>query len=643
MKIVLPLVFLPLIFLGQLTVINPSFEGTPGMNSTPDPWGICMPGLTSDTHPGPGAGYACVNLPPTDGDTYLGFVHGNNGGIGAWQEGASQELSSPMIANGCPYVFTIDLAGFIICETGMLDPGNAELLVYGGFMMCPQLELLDSTGDIPDSLWTEYQIEFTPEQNYTHIMLQINSIVEGEKNYILLDNMSPIINSVPINISTSSVDFCVGESFPIEATYETNECTPWEDSECDRTWTASGPGNVIFSNNSINNPSVIVDEYGVYTFTYSHDCAGTQSFVVEVTTPSVPIDISTSSLVNVCIGESFLIEATYEDLIECVDETECDQTWTASGPGNVMFSNSSINNPSVIVDAYGIYTFTYTNNCAGTQSLPIEITPPIVSIDSPENIYCLLEAQLSASSSVSGEGSWTTNSNNSIVVPGLGNTATLFVNEYGSYDVEYTNCDASDVVTVEFEPFDPYITSSSPAACENSIELSIVTTDPIIFWEQISGPTIAEISDLNAESTQVTVSEFGIYTFGVSSCDTLVTLDVAIGIPCPLEIPNAFSPNGDGVNDFFEIPGLNAYTYNSSVFQVYNRWGERIYVNMTYGIDGVWWNGQAVNSNTQNQISTLPLIGSTQVSDGTYYYTLELEHITEEYPMESYFGFITVF
>ena len=71
--------------------------------------------------------------------------------------------------------------------------------------------------------------------------------------------------------------------------------------------------------------------------------------------------------------------------------------------------------------------------------------------------------------------------------------------------------------------------------------------------------------------------------------------------------------------------------------------GERVYINRTYGIDGGWWSGQSVNSNTQNQISTLPLIGSSRVNDGTYYYTLELGHIIEGIPAESYFGFITVF
>ena len=137
-----------------------------------------------------------------------------------------------------------------------------------------------------------------------------------------------------------------------------------------------------------------------------------------------------------------------------------------------------------------VNTFTYINYCVGSQSFTVNISPPDMSIDPPENSYCTFELPLSASSSFSSEGSWSTNSLNANVVPGPNNTATLFVSDYGVYDVEYTNCGVSDVVTVEFEPFDPYITSSSPVH-ENSIELNIITTDPIIFWEQISGPAIA--------------------------------------------------------------------------------------------------------------------------------------------------------
>ncbi|MBL0342777.1 MAG: gliding motility-associated C-terminal domain-containing protein [Bacteroidetes bacterium] len=46
-------------------------------------------------------------------------------------------------------------------------------------------------------------------------------------------------------------------------------------------------------------------------------------------------------------------------------------------------------------------------------------------------------------------------------------------------------------------------------------------------------------------------------------------------------IPNAFTPNGDGINDFFEIKTLDL---NISTLSIYNRFGEQIYT-------GTSWNG----------------------------------------------------
>jgi gliding motility-associated-like protein len=39
-------------------------------------------------------------------------------------------------------------------------------------------------------------------------------------------------------------------------------------------------------------------------------------------------------------------------------------------------------------------------------------------------------------------------------------------------------------------------------------------------------------------------------------------------------IPNAFTPNGDGVNDIFYIPDANFTRFE---FQVFDRWGNRVY------------------------------------------------------------------
>ncbi len=56
-------------------------------------------------------------------------------------------------------------------------------------------------------------------------------------------------------------------------------------------------------------------------------------------------------------------------------------------------------------------------------------------------------------------------------------------------------------------------------------------------------------------------------------------------------IPNAFSPNGDGNNDFFRfIPvGIREYHY----FRIFNRWGELIHSSLDFrrGWDG-WYNGR---------------------------------------------------
>ena len=39
-------------------------------------------------------------------------------------------------------------------------------------------------------------------------------------------------------------------------------------------------------------------------------------------------------------------------------------------------------------------------------------------------------------------------------------------------------------------------------------------------------------------------------------------------------IPNAFTPNGDGLNDFISIQGTNIRTVK---MQIFNRWGEKVH------------------------------------------------------------------
>jgi gliding motility-associated-like protein len=61
---------------------------------------------------------------------------------------------------------------------------------------------------------------------------------------------------------------------------------------------------------------------------------------------------------------------------------------------------------------------------------------------------------------------------------------------------------------------------------------------------------------------------------GVGCTDTAMQKIIVAGI-CAIKVPTAFTPNGDGLNDF--LYPLNAYKAKDLVFRVYNRLGEMLY------------------------------------------------------------------
>ncbi|WP_258097562.1 tandem-95 repeat protein [Marinoscillum pacificum] len=79
-----------------------------------------------------------------------------------------------------------------------------------------------------------------------------------------------------------------------------------------------------------------------------------------------------------------------------------------------------------------------------------------------------------------------------------------------------------------------------------------------------------------------------------------------------LDVTNTVTPNGDGLNDYFKILGIEIYESNTVL--IYNRWG-----NIVYKISG-YNNNRGANtfvgiSNTMNSNSNLP--------DGTYFYVIK--------------------
>jgi gliding motility-associated-like protein len=70
-----------------------------------------------------------------------------------------------------------------------------------------------------------------------------------------------------------------------------------------------------------------------------------------------------------------------------------------------------------------------------------------------------------------------------------------------------------------------------------------------------------------------------------------------------LEIPNVFTPNGDQVNDYFEVTtdGINVYE-----FSIFTRAGTRIYHSLS---PRIFWDGNSLDGK--------------ELKDGIYYYVIE--------------------
>lgn len=83
-----------------------------------------------------------------------------------------------------------------------------------------------------------------------------------------------------------------------------------------------------------------------------------------------------------------------------------------------------------------------------------------------------------------------------------------------------------------------------------------------------------------------------------------------------INIPNAFTPNGDGKNDTFTIADLSQYKENEIV--ILNRWGGSVYQAKNYQND---WSGNGLD-------------------EGTYFYSLKVKNSKGD--TEEYKGYITL-
>jgi gliding motility-associated-like protein len=112
-------------------------------------------------------------------------------------------------------------------------------------------------------------------------------------------------------------------------------------------------------------------------------------------------------------------------------------------------------------------------------------------------------------------------------------------------------------------------------------------------WKQLSGPNQATTSNLNAADITLSNLIEGVYRFeltatdakGISKSDEVKITVAAVLISQSL-IPRFFTPNDDGVNDFWEWSQSEVLEH--AVLMIFNRFGKKVYEAFPYenGWDG---------------------------------------------------------
>ncbi|MFI5222515.1 MAG: gliding motility-associated C-terminal domain-containing protein, partial [Bacteroidia bacterium] len=176
-------------------------------------------------------------------------------------------------------------------------------------------------------------------------------------------------------------------------------------------------------------------------------------------------------------------------------------------------------------------------------------------------------------------------------------TSKIKITQPGKYIVTATNgiCTTTDSTNVKVNSLPSLHLPSDTVICFDDIEKVILDAGKpangqagfkSYFWYP-TGETMETIGATVAQQYVVVVTD-------TNNCINKDTTLVEEKCGSKLYIPNAFTPNGDGINDVFYVHSRSLETFE---IQIYDRWGEKVFssTELTKGWDGTFQNSPCVN------------------------------------------------
>ncbi len=317
------------------------------------------------------------------------------------------------------------------------------------------------------------------------------------------------------------------------------------------------------------------------------------SNIITVRVNSLPVPLITSNSPR-CIGDTLRLSATGA------------ATYTWAGPAGYSASSANVSIFRVTAANGGKYVVRATSveGCVKSDSIIVAINTSVVANAGADVNICIGAGTTLRGASGStyawspASGLSSVNTANTIASPNSTTTYTLAVSN--------GQCVAYDSVKVTVLPRPTVNAGPDRRILQGqSVVLNAAATGtnllfvwmPFVFISNpaLLQPTVSPVSDITYTITATSTNGCGV-----------ATDNVFVRVFKAIVVPNTFSPNGDGINDLWNIIALD--TYPEAVLSVFDRYGRLVYTAMG---DTPPWNG-AINA------KPLPV--------GTYYYLIELKN-----------------
>ncbi|MDP3143919.1 MAG: gliding motility-associated C-terminal domain-containing protein, partial [Bacteroidota bacterium] len=479
----------------------------------------------------------------------------------------------------------------LVGNTPTVGVGTWSVIVGGGSITTPTLGTTNVTSLLPGINTLEWTITNGACSSTSTVNIQVDNLpttsVAGPNQTVCINSPSVTMGAVNATIGTGS----------------------WS--------VVSGSGtiaNVNLATTSITNLAI---GDNVFAWTISNNC-GSSTSTVSIFVDQIPSIASAGIDQNYCTTTAAVLNGNSPTI----------------GLGNwiVISGGSSVTTPTLNSSSVtGLTTGTNSlvwmitngscNASTDTVKIIIDAMPTIANAGIDQS-SCSTATVLNANTPFIGTGFWS-------VIGGGSSVTNPTINNSG--------------VTSLSTPTNLLVWTISNGICPASKDTVMITLLPPTILAAAGNDTIIYSNQINLNGNNPT-SGFGIWTFASgtgnisnpNSYNTLVnnikpglntliwTITDVCGITqddinitlIDVEFPNGISPNGDGVNDYFEIPFIASYS--KVEIKIVNRWGNLVYEDLNYNNN---WNGINQTGN--------PL------AEDTYFYVLNLDNIIKT-------GYITI-